>query len=102
MEDHEKFYDEVIAPKLMEIGKICTEKGIPFLAVAEYAPGEVGETRMIAPDECLKMVMIRHCTKTAPNIDGYCIGLLRYANEKGIDTGASIVMSMLKNKQPPA
>ncbi|MDY6910757.1 MAG: hypothetical protein SVM79_00120 [Chloroflexota bacterium] len=95
MEDNEKFYDEVIAPKLMEIGSICKEKGIPFLAVTEYAPGEIGETRMQHPDECLKMVMIRHCTKTAPNIDGYIIGLARYANEKGIDTSGSIVMKQL-------
>lgn len=96
MEDKEKFYDEVIAPKLMEVGKICKEKGIPFLAVVEYTPSKVGEIGVIIPEECLKMAMIRHCAKTAPNIDWYFIGLSRYATEKNIDTSASIVMRILK------
>ena len=39
----EKVYDEQMAPKLMDIGKLYEENGIPFLAVAEYAPGKEGE-----------------------------------------------------------
>lgn len=96
MEDNEKFYDEAIAPKLMEVCELCKAKKIPFLAVVEYAPGEIGSTSMQHPDECLNMVMIRHCTKTTPNIDAYILGLARYAVEKGIDTRSSLIMQLLK------
>ena len=88
----EKIYDEEIVPLLKKAGDLCVEHGIPFLAVAEYAPGEVGETRFQTNDECLKMVMIRHCAKTAPNIDGFLIGLIRYAKEKNINMDASIFL----------
>ena len=95
MEDNEKYYDDVLTAKLAEIARLCKKKAIPFLAVIEYAPGKIGETRMQTPDECLKMVMIRHCTKTAPNVDGYIMGLAKYTRDKGIDTSGSIVMQRL-------
>ena len=90
--DNEKFYDEVIAPKLKEVASLCKEVGMPFFAVVEYAPGDIGETTMQFPCECLKMVMVRHCFKTAPNIDGYVLGLAKYANQKGMDMSGSFVM----------
>lgn len=40
----EQFYDEVIAPKLMELAQLCQEKGMQFVAVVEYEQGEVGLT----------------------------------------------------------
>jgi len=91
----EKIYDKEIAPKLKEAGDLCVKHGIPFLAVAEYAPGMVGRTSFQTNDECIEMVMIRHCAKTAPNIDGYVIGLMRWAREKHISWNASIVMRSL-------
>jgi len=94
----EEFYDEEIAPKLMEIGERCRAKGIPFMAIVEYAPGMIATTQLPTKDECIEMVMIRHCAKTAPNIDGYIIGLSRWANEKNIDTSGSMVMNQLKNR----
>jgi hypothetical protein len=42
--------------------------------------------------------MIAHCAKTAPNIDGYMIGLIRYCREKGIDTGASMFVRLAENR----
>lgn len=95
MEKNETIYDKEIAPRLLEIGEICKANGIPFMAVAEWSPGEIGRTDMRTNDECLEMTMIRHCAKTAPNIDGYIIGLSRYANENCISLDGSIVMNRL-------
>jgi len=95
---NEKIYDTEIAPKLLEIAKICETYKIPFLAIAEWEKGKVGRTELKTNDECLEMVMVRHCAKTAPNIDGYIIGLSRYAKEKNIDTSGSIVMMRMVNR----
>lgn len=92
---NEEWYDAEIAPKLMELCKACQERGIPFMSVVEYSPGERSRTMFIPESAGLEMVMIQHCAKTAPNIDGYIIGLARYAREKGIDTSASFVMQKL-------
>ena len=91
----EKIYDEEIAPKLLEIANLCEKHEIPFLAVAEWAPNEIGRTSVQVPDEGIEMVMIRHCAKTAPNIDSYFIGISRWCKKVGADTSASIVMRRL-------
>ena len=40
----EQKYDELIAPKLLEIGNLCKEHKIPFIASCEYEPGKFGST----------------------------------------------------------
>lgn len=94
----EAFYDKEIAPKLLEIVTLCKEKGIPFLAVAEYSPRLIGRTELKTEGECTSMVMVRHCARTAPNIDGYIIGLSRWAKENSVNIDGSIVMKMLKGE----
>jgi hypothetical protein len=93
MTKNEKYYDEHIAPVLKKLSEDCFERGMNFLAVVEYNQGERGRTISLQKDASLEMVMINHCMKTVPNIDGYIIGLKRYAIEKGIDYNASIYMS---------
>lgn len=90
--DTEKIYDKEIAPKLLEIAKICEANGIPFLALVEWSPGNIGRTDLRTKDECIEMIMVRHCAKTAPNIDGYVLGLAKWANREGINMDGSIVM----------
>ena len=93
MEMNEKWYDEEIAPMLLKLGKKCEKKKMSFLAVVEYAAGERATTKTLSPSASLEMVMVAHCIKTAPNIDGYVIGLSRYLKEKGIDFSSSIVLT---------
>ena len=93
----EKLYDDIIAPKLLEIGEICVKNNIPFLAVVEYASSMIGKTQLQTKDECLEMVMIRHCAKTAPNLDGYVLGLMKWANKKGVNMDASMVVRQLRS-----
>jgi hypothetical protein len=38
--EKEKFYDEVIAPELGRLGRLCEERGLSFLAMAEWAPDQ--------------------------------------------------------------
>ena len=90
--NNEQYYDDVIAPKLKEIGDDCVKKGIPFLAVAEYNSGKCGHTLSSPMNRCLKMVMLELLANTAPNIDGFIIALLRYAKANGISFDSSIVL----------
>jgi hypothetical protein len=69
---------------------------MPFLAVVEYAPAMIGRTAFQANDECIEMVMIRHCAKTAPNIDSFVIGLMQWAKDKNVSLDHSIVMRRLQ------
>jgi len=40
----EDFYDAEIAPKLLELARLCSDRGIPFLAAVEF-DGGVGRTQ---------------------------------------------------------
>jgi hypothetical protein len=93
MNDNEKWYDKEIAPKLKEISRRCEEKGVAFVATVEYEPGERGSTYIIPKDAGLAMIMLRHCSKMGENVDGYIIGLKKYALEHGIDISGSIYLS---------
>lgn len=88
----EVWYDAEIAPALAELAKRCHERGMAFVAAVEYQPGDHAGTYMVGDDACLQMQMLRMCSQTAPNVDGYIISLARHCEAKGIDTGASIVM----------
>lgn len=90
--ENEDWYDRELAPKLLELANACHERGISFLAVTEYEPGSRAQTRRLTDTAGLEMIMIQHCANTAPNVDGYAIGLIRYCREKGIDMSASIIL----------
>lgn len=92
---NEEWYDTEIAPKLAELANLCGDRGMSFLSVVEYEPGSRSTTQRATGNTGLEMTMIAHCAKTAPNIDGYVIGLARYCRENGIDTSASFVMQKL-------
>lgn len=91
----EQFYDEVIAPKLLEVANLCQGEGISFVAAAEYEDDKIASTIMLGKDPGTAMVMLQHCIKMGRNIDGYIFGLKRWMIEKGYDFTQSIVMTTL-------
>lgn len=97
MSENEDWYDREIAPKLLELSKACHDRGMSFLSVVEYEPGGRAQTRRLTDKPSLEMTMIQHCANTAPNVDGYMMGLYRHCREKGIDTSASMVMRLAFN-----
>jgi len=90
---NEEFYDSEIAPKLLELANQCGDRGMSFVSVVEYAPGERSTTKRLMTDAGLAMVMLAHCAKMGENVDGYIMGLMRYCREKSIDISASIILS---------
>lgn len=90
--DGEAWYDAEIAPALADLAKRCNERGMSFVAVVEYQPGDRGCTYMLTEDAGLAMQMVGLCSRTAPNVDSYVISLRRYCKAQGIEVGASFVM----------
>lgn len=91
----EAWYDAEIAPALSELAKRCHERGMAFVAVVEYQPGDHAGTYMVGEDACLALQMVSLCSRTAPNVDAYVMNLSRHCKANGIDTGASFVMKRL-------
>jgi hypothetical protein len=101
MSDKEQFYDEQIAPVLLDLANRCKDAGLSMISTVQYGPenDQRGTTALLQPDASLPMMMAHRCIMTAPNIDAYMIGLARYCNEKGIDTSASIYMNYPKGSK---
>lgn len=96
MSENEKWYDEEIAPMLLEISKRCEgQGGLSFIAVVEYEAGQRGRTATIAEDAGLEMRMLDFCAQAGTNIDAYIIALIRYCRSKNIPTDSSIVMNRM-------
>ena len=95
-DEDEAWYDSEIAPALFALAQRCHERGMAFVAAVEYQPGKHAGTYQVGEDAGLNMQMVRMCSQTAPNVDGYIISLVRYCKEKGIDNCASFVMQRLK------
>ena len=88
----EAWYDAEIAPALAELAKRCNERGMAFIAVVEYQPGDRAGTYMMTEDAGLAMHMVGLCSRTAPNVDSYILNLRRHCLAHNIDTGGSFAL----------
>jgi hypothetical protein len=95
MSDTEKFYDDEIAPMLLEVSKRCEAMGISLVAVVEYDHGHRGRTTTIAETAGLEMQMLNFCAQAGANVDGYIIALIRYCRANDIPTESSIVLNRM-------
>lgn len=93
LQDNEKAWDEEIGPALLAIGKRCEELGMPFLAVAEWSPGQIGRTEAAPAETGLAFRVIQMAARSTPNFDSLAINLIRYCNANNIDTSASMFLS---------
>jgi hypothetical protein len=91
---NEEYYDQEIAPALLEISKKCKERGFSMVATVEYDKDARGSTFLRGPNTGLEMVMLELCAKAGTNVDRYMLSLRRFCEESGIDTGESIFMRM--------
>lgn len=92
---NEDWYDAEIAPELLRLAQRCQERGMSFIASVEYAPDERGGTYALTADAGLQMHMLHICSRTAPNVDAYAMGLVKHCVAKGIGHGGSIILSRM-------
>jgi hypothetical protein len=84
MTDGEKYYDEVIAPKLSDIAKDAREHGLNFFSLVEWQPGEHGRTHYcVEGTQGLPFRMANWAAKCDGNVDSFWIAVQRYAMKYG-------------------
>lgn len=91
----EKIYDDLIAGKLREVGELCKEHKLPFMAICEYEPESIGATYgWIELDGTLSLHMLlpvlASCAKG--NVDSFLIELMKYCNKHGISMDQSMFL----------
>jgi hypothetical protein len=88
----EAWYDTEIAPALAALATRCHERGMAFLAVVEYQPGDRGRTLYMTEHAGLAMRMVSLAAATVPNVDCYVMNLLKLCKERGQDISGSLVL----------
>ena len=83
MTDGEKWYDEHLAPKLLELAKDAHKHGLSFLAVVEWETGETGRTAWMQEAHGLPIRMANVAAQTKGNVDAFWMWVQRYAKEHG-------------------
>lgn len=99
---NEAFYDAEIAPKLLEIAKACEARGMSFVAAVEYAPGETGETTVLAPraERSILLEVAYWGIKCRGNIDSFMIAAEKHARRFG-HSSAYLSMRDIPTKPQP-
>lgn len=95
---NEEFYDIEIAPKLMELGTLCQDKGMSFSCFVEYAPSQYGETSCIKAEASVAFRMILWAAAAHGNIDSLVIAVAKYAQKHG---HSSMILNTLKVPTSP-
>lgn len=91
--EDEAWYDAEIAPVLADLAKRCHERGMAFVSVVEYHPGDRARTVYMTEDAGLAMQMVNLAAATVPNVDCYVMHLRRLCQQRGQDMSGSIVLS---------
>lgn len=94
-EEKEQFYDDHVAPVLLDLAQKCNEHDMAFVAAVEYNPGEVGKTAQMTPDAGVAISMAYMGVKSAPNIDSFMINMSRWCREKKVDISQSVIYRLL-------
>jgi len=83
MTTKEEFYDQVIAPKLLAIGKECQDNGLGFSAAVEYEPHSLGRTSCWPKDASFAIRLVDIAIQVHGNVDQLIWALMRHGRENG-------------------
>lgn len=95
MTENEQWYDDEIAPLLLEVARRCKTRGVSFIGAVEYNPTDYARTTTFATDAGLAIRMLDFCAQAGTNVDGYIIALMRYCRKHDIPTDSSIVLNRM-------
>lgn len=80
---NESYFDDQIAPRLAALAKECHQNGVSFLAVCEWAPGEIGRTSAFQPECGIGLQIAEKAAHTNGNIDQFMTSIMRHAEHYG-------------------
>lgn len=90
--EDEAWYDAEIAPELARLATKCYRRGMSFMALVEYEPGERGATYYLTEEAGLEMRMLHLAAMTVPNVDRYVLALRKHCKDHGQDISGSFVL----------
>ena len=96
----EKTYDDLIAPLLIQAGRLCEAHGLAMVAVVEYGKEQRGETRFLPDGLGLAMHMLSMLAASGNNIDSYLMKVIKFCNQEGMPLDQS--MFLKQYAQPTA
>lgn len=79
----EEFYDAEIAPALFTLMKKAAEKGLSFVSVVEWEPGEFGRTAHLQTPHGLGIEMANVAAQANGNADTLIGYMVRHAQARG-------------------
>ncbi|WP_069267371.1 hypothetical protein [Paraburkholderia nodosa] len=92
MTDNEKFYDDEIAPALLELANKMRPRGMSMVATVEYDRGDRGSTCELAKDRGFEMDLLHALSRAGNHIDSFLIAVIRICNSRGISMRESIFL----------
>lgn len=73
----EQQYDELIAPKLAEVGMLCANLGMSIVARVEWAPDQSGITQIVPDTAGVGQKLTQLAAHSRGNIDSLLIAAMR-------------------------
>lgn len=73
--ERERFYDEEIAPKLLDLARACEERGLGFVAVVEWSPGDCGQTATLPAGAGPAIRMAELAGRSRGDVDSFVIAI---------------------------
>ena len=92
--ENERYYDDVIAPALLQMAKDMEARGMGFVATVEYNPDEAGTTVNAPALKTDHGKMTYYAARARANIDSFAINWVRDLRENKRPHG-SIVMKLM-------
>lgn len=84
MTEKEKYYDEVIAPKLSELAKDAQAHGLNFFALVDWGKSEYGRTHYcVEGTQSLPFRMANWSAQCDGNVDSFWMAVQKYARKYG-------------------
>jgi hypothetical protein len=91
-EEKERFYDEHVAPVLLDLMHKCAERDMPFIALVEWEPMNFGRTTHMMEGASVAMKITDLASRAAGNVDSLFIAIEKYGKKYGHN---SIYLTML-------
>lgn len=79
----EEIYDTEIAPRLLEIGELCQERGLGFSAAVEYEPFGLGRTLALPGKSSIAIRMVDAAVQAHGNLDSFLRAVIKHAHQHG-------------------
>lgn len=81
--EREAFHDREIAPKLLEIAKLCQDNEISLVCVANWGTDDHGRTATLQAGSPFSIRMVEAAARANGNADSLIMALMKHGREHG-------------------